>query len=77
VVQVGVPDLQVGGVEVQVRELDMAQRAVLERPHLHIEASAIRDTWEREIPEPIPNAWTRLSTLRVEMPSTYAWAITA
>ena len=77
-VQVRVADLQVGGVQEHVRELDVAQRSVLERARpARRGARQIRDTSLREIPDAIPIAWTRSSTLRVEMPSTYAWAITA
>jgi hypothetical protein len=39
-VQVRVADLEVGGVEADIRELDMAQGAVLEGRALHIEAGA-------------------------------------
>lgn len=69
-VQVGVPDLEVGGVQVQVGELDMSELAVSEGGDLNIETGADPRDLAAGDARAEPNAATRSSTLRVEIPST-------
>ena len=68
--EVGVAGFDVGGVQVHVGELDVAECAVAERVDPTSSLAQIRDTCDFEIPESIPSAATRSSTERVETPST-------
>ena len=58
-------------------ELDVIESPVPERVNGLVEAAQIRDTSDREIPDPIPNASTRSSTSRVDTPATYSSITTA
>jgi hypothetical protein len=58
-------------------ELDVIESPVPERVNGLVEAAQIRDTSDREIPDPIPNASTGSSTSRVYTPATYASITTA
>ena len=65
----GVADVEVGGVEIDVGELNVTQR-VRNAPTISSSPAQIRDTSDFEMPASTPIASTRSSTARVEMPCT-------
>ncbi len=69
--------LDVGGVEVHIRlamwSSDRDRNSTIS-PSIHAQ---IRDTVDFDIPEPQPNARTRSSTFRVDVPVMWAVMITA
>jgi hypothetical protein len=62
--------VEVGGIEIDIRERGVVQPAVPERGDDLVKASADPRASDFEIPESIPRAATRSSTLRVETPQT-------
>src|SRR5215207_5547482 len=66
----GAADVQVGGVEEQIRKRGVVQGPAAERRHGLVQPSKIRDTSDFEMPESMPSAVTRSSTARVETPLT-------
>ena len=65
-----VAHVQIGGVQIHVRELDVVQAAGSERLDHLARPPLMRDTSDLEIPDSAPSAATRSSTERVETPAT-------
>ena len=72
-----VAHVQIGGVQIHVRELDVVQAAGAERLDHLARPPQMRDTSDLEIPDSAPSAATRSSIERVETPATYASITTA
>ena len=62
--------MEVGGIEVDVGELDVVEAAGAERADDLVKPAQMRDTSDLEIPESTPRAATRSSTERVDTPLT-------
>ena len=62
--------MQVGGVQVDVGELDVVEAAVRNAPTISSSPAQIRDTSDFVIPDGAPRASTRSSTERVDTPLT-------
>ena len=71
------PDIQVGGVQEQVRDQVSSIRRCRNSCTVSSISEQIRDTVDLEIPVSLPSARTSWSTLRVLTPSIQAWQITA
>ena len=56
--------MEIGGIEIDVGELDVVQASGAERADDLVEPGQIRDTSDLEIPDSTPSAATKSSTAR-------------